>query len=425
MIKKRRAILGRFPLLVIFAVGCFMVLLSVFFGGSWIFANLEADQQTSNDVGPVEKSIVKLAKADLPSLLNGLNLEVSPSTGNYMFSKGEIGLIAETSLDTDLQNYIISFLKRSMTYQAAVVALRPDNGQILAMVSSSKNGEKEGEDLCINADLPAASLFKIVSAAAAIEARNFTPDRILYYRGGKYTLYKRQLRQDKGRYLTKTSFREAFAGSINPVFGKIGIYDLGRDLIAQYADKFFFNREIPFDLSLAMSSLKVTEDDFELAEIASGFNKRTLLSPLHAVMITSAIANDGIMMEPWIVRNIKDRSGRNLYRAQPSKLASPIKSETARQLKILMGDTVVKGTCRKAFMPLRRKKVFKNIELGAKTGTINDYHDEYKYDWLTAFALPEKGDQGIGIAVLAVHGEKLGIRAKDIARYIINYHFNS
>ena len=314
-----------------------------------------------------------------------------------------------------------------MTLQSAVVVMRPDSGRILAMVNSDPNHESNGIDLCLRADIPAASLFKIVAAAAAIEARDFTPDKILTYRGRKYTLYKSQLRQDRGKAVNRISFKRAFSGSINPVFGKIGIYDLGKDLISQYADRFYFNREIPFDLPLAISSIEVPEDDFGLAEIASGFNKRTRLSPLHAAMITSAVANNGIMMKPWVVRNIRDESDRILYHAGPSELANPIKSETAAELKILMRDTVTNGTCSKTFRSLQRRKLFRDIALGAKTGTINDPTDTYKYDWLTAFALPQKDNNHVPIciAVLAIHGERLGIRAKDIAMEILTYHFAS
>ena len=308
-----------------------------------------------------------------------------------------------------------------------MVALRPDNGQILAMVNSAEDGDTERKDLCLSGDHPAASLFKIISAAAAIEARDFSPDKALYYRGGKYTLYKNQLRQEHGQYTHKTNLREAFSGSINPVFGKIGIYDLGRDLIARYAEKFYFNRTIPFDLPLTRSRIEVPEDDFGLAEIASGFNKRTLMSPLHAAMITSSVANNGDMMEPWIISNIRDGSDRILYSVRPRILANPIRSETAQQMKLLMQDTVRNGTCRRTFRSLLRKKDFQDFELGAKTGTINDKFDRYKYDWLTAYALPGKEGVGHGICVvvLAVHGSKLGVRAKDIAKRIIDYHFAS
>jgi peptidoglycan glycosyltransferase len=142
-------------------------------------------------------------------------------------------------------------------------------------------------------------------------------------------------------------------------------------------------------------------------------------------LITAAVANHGVIIEPWLVRRIQDESGAILYRARFSRLGRPIEEGTAKQLKILMKETVVYGTCRKAFLPLRRKKQFKDIELGAKTGTINDLNDRYKYDWVTAYALPKDESRGVCVTILAIHGKKLGIRAADMARYIIRHHFLS
>ena len=118
-------------------------------------------------------------------------------------------------------------------------------------------------------------------------------------------------------------------------------------------------------------------------------------------------------------------AGISLALCRLSMTGSPISRHTAEILKILMEDTVISGTGRKTFRGLRRKKSFKGIALGAKTGTINDKMDQYKYDWITIFAIPQSGKEGISLAVLAVHGEKLGIRAKDIGRLIIVHHFSS
>lgn len=424
--EKGRRLFQKLPLLVAVAACLIMTLTFIFYSGPRIHAKLmEADHEVLNVGGIGDSAPVGFSKDDLPSLLKDLKLSPSPGTGGYALTKDGLKFIVSTSIEASLQDYIVRLLKRSLTHQAAVVVLRPDNGQVLAMVSYGKPGRINRDNLCLRADMPAASLFKIVSAAAAIEARNFTPDKAFFYRGGKYTLYKSQLKQNRGRYTNETSFREAFSGSNNPVFGKIGIYDLGRELMREYAGRFLFNREIPFDLPLGISTIEVPEDNFGLAEIASGFNKKTLLSPLHAALITSAVANNGTIMEPWLVREIKDERGRVFYRAKPSGLSKPIKEGTADKLKILLRDTVIYGTGRKAFRPLKRKKQFNDIDLGAKTGTINDSLDQYKYDWLTAYALPGNGGEGIAIAVLAIHGKKLGIRAKDLARYIINYRFTS
>lgn len=421
---KRRSFLSRLPILGMYTAGCLLFFMFMFYTGSWIYAHLkDYDIQAWKGTKKEEIKPAGLTREDLPLLLADLKLSPSPVSGDYILTDNTSELVANTSLDTSLQNYIARLLNRSMTNQAAVVVLRPDNGQVLAMVSYAKDGSVTGGDLCLQAGQPAASLFKIVAAAAAIEAREFIPNTPLYFNGGKYTLYKKQLTQDKNRYTNKTSLGGAFSGSINPVFGRLGI-DLGQELLSNYSDKFLFNYKIPFDLSFQESFIAVPDDDFGLAEIASGFNKRTLISPLHAALMTSAVVNNGIIMVPWMVVDVKDQSDQVLYKSSPAILSRAVTQDTAVKLKALMRETVKSGTVRKAFQSLMKKRVFKTMDMGAKTGTINDRLDKYKFDWLTSYAIPGEGS-GICIAVLAIHGEKLGIRAKDLARYIINYHFTS
>jgi peptidoglycan glycosyltransferase len=402
----------------------YVVLIGITYTASWFLAHGEKSNQGSFTTAKWENvRPERFVKQDLPALLGHLKLDVTSVTHHYPLDTGGMRLTVEVPLDNSLQKYIFDLLRRSLTHQAAVVVLRPKTGQILAMADYEKHPKGESENLSLKADFPAASLFKIVSAAAAIEARGFTPGKTVVFRGMKHTLYNSQLRQQEGRYSRKTSFRRAFAGSINPVFGKIGIYDLGREFMREYANRFLYNQQIPFDLPVAVSNIHIPADDFGLAEIASGFNRRTRMSPLHASLITAAVANHGVIAEPWLVRRIKDESGAVLYRSRFSRLGRPIEESTAKHLKVLMKETVVYGTCRKAFLPLRRNNLFRNIELGAKTGTINDQNDRYKYDWVTAYALPKEEGSGICVTVLAIHGKKLGIRAADLAMHIIKRHF--
>jgi len=167
------------------------------------------------------------------------------------------------------------------------------------------------------------------------------------------------------------------------------------------------------------------DDAYGLAEIASGFNRKTLISPLHAAMLASVVVNNGIMMAPWLVERVSDISGGLLYQRKAVQLASPVSRKTAEDLKVLMRGTVLYGTCREFFQRLRRKKAFKNVYLGAKTGTINDKKDQFKYDWLMGYVLPRNGLKPISFAVLGIHGEKLGLRSNELGRYIIKYYITS
>ena len=417
-----KKLLKRAPLLALCLGSLFAGIVLLFLGVSWI-------SEQMGQAGSSSSAMVKVSDSEgsdrkpVSIELAELNLDPAQLSDRFVLERGGRSLIVESSLDQDLQDYITDLLQKSKTLKAAAVVLKPDDGRILAMVSYDTEGN--GESLCLKADFPAASLFKIVSAAAALEQAGFTPEQMVYFNGYKHTLYKNQLKQKRGKYTSKISFKRAFGSSINPVFGKLGIYDLGRQVMIDSAEKFFFNRSIPFDFPVAKSLVEVPDDDFGLAEIATGFNKTTVISPLHAALLASVVANDGVMMKPWLVKRVLQEDSEVLYQNKLDKMTHSISRETAQDLKILMRETVMHGTCRKSFRRLRRKKAFKGVELGAKTGTINDRTDQFKYDWVTAYVLPPDRAKGICIAVLGVHGEKLGIRAGKIARIIINHYLSS
>ena len=393
---------------------------------SWFSREEKKGQPPDQETEKNQIEAIQNAKAVASRLLEAQDLDFSPLLQEYFFQAEEGKFRVETAVEIGLQNYIEKVLQHSLTLVAAVVVIRPDNGQVLAMAEYKSLNTPVKGNICLKADYPAASLFKMISAAAAIEAKGFSPEKPLFFSGRKYTLYKDQLhKEEQGRFTRQTNLRRAFSGSINPVFGKIGIYDLGQNLIDEYAERFFFKHPIPFELPIGISSIASPEDDYGVAELASGFNKMTRISPLHAALITATIANNGRMMDPWLIQSIKNVKGETVYQGQAVLLGHPIKAKTAERLQDLMEDTVKTGTCRRTFQSLKRNKLFASIVLGAKTGTINDEHDRVKFDWVTAYALPAQKEKGICVSILTVHGEKLGIRAKDLAKEIINHYFSS
>ena len=421
---RKKHIQTRLLSLALYAGGSFLVLVFVFCVVPRISGHL--GQASLNPYSTKKKPNAiagKPSTLDPAFFLKELNLNPAQLRDHYVLEKGGKNFDIRSSLDSALQDYILRLLQRSRTLQAAVVVLSPDDGRVLAMANYDKEGN--GENLCVKADFPAASIFKIVSAAAAIESAGFTPDQTVFFQGRRHTLYKQQLKKTVNRYTNKTDFTKAFALSINSVFGKLGIHDLGQDLMAEYAGRFLFNRVIPFDFPVDMSTIQVPEDDYGLAEIASGFNRKTLISPLHAAMLASVAVNNGNVMAPWLVERVSNIAGELLYQRKAVHLASPVSRKTAENLKVLMRGTVLYGTCRKSFQRLRRKKAFKNVDLGAKTGTINDEKDQFKFDWLIGYAVPRNGLKPISFAVLGIHGEKLGLRSNELGRYIVKYYITS
>ena len=127
--------------------------------------------------------------------IEDLNLDPAHIEESFTLQKEGIPLIVESSVDGDFQAYILSLLETSNTVRAAVVVMQPDDGRILAMVSY--DSEAKGKSLCLKADYPAASLFKIISAAAALESAGFSPEKAVSFVGRKHTLYKNQLKREK------------------------------------------------------------------------------------------------------------------------------------------------------------------------------------------------------------------------------------
>jgi cell division protein FtsI/penicillin-binding protein 2 len=396
----------------------------IFLASSWFPAEDNSKNQTAllSENEP-DMAAEQFSRKDLTTFLNGALNDPSTLTDQWGVEKNGSRFTIKTTIDAKLQKYIVRLLRRPQTMQSAIVVSNPFDGRILAMASYDMNGKTD--NLCLSASFPAASLFKIVSAAAALESAGYTPDKRVNYVGSKHTLYKYQLERPTKRTTRQTNFRKAFASSNNSVFGKLGIYDLGRKALTDYADRFFFNRVIPFDIPMTVSTIEVPENEFGLAEISSGFNKQTLISPLHAALLAAVVVNNGELAAPWLVDSITYKTGEIFYQARCQMLTPPIDRGTAANLKVLMGDSAISGTSRSVFRRLRQKRKFKNLDLGAKTGTINDKNDRFKYDWISAYALSPDGNGAICISVLGVHGKKLGVRSTEFARAIIDYYFSS
>jgi len=327
----------------------------------------------------------------------------------------------ETSLDIRLQNYLLSKLNTSHARYIGIVAMDPMTGKILSMVSYDKIDPSNNP--CTESKFPAASIFKIVSASAVIEKYGFGPSHIFTYNGMKHTLYKSQLKDHKNRYTNRVKFEDAFAQSVNPVFGKIGAYYLGRGAIEEYAKAFGFNRDINFEIYVDPSCTSVSDEPYHCAEIACGFNQQTKMSPLHGAMMASAIVNDGRLLEPTVVDQIMNEKGRIIYKNDPVPMNQAIHPDASKVMSLLMQTTISSGTARKAFRRYRKDNVLSRLNIGGKTGSIDNKSHDARYDWFVGYAEEKEGQRKIALSIIVAHEKYIGLRASYYARMAMQAYF--
>jgi peptidoglycan glycosyltransferase len=301
--------------------------------------------------------------------------------------------------------------------------MEADSGRIQALAGFNKT-DPDSNPCLLNA-FPAASVFKIVTAAAAVDHCGYTADTKIHFNGYKHTLYKNQLKERINPYTNTLSFKDSFAQSVNPVFGKLGALYLDRTVLEEYATAFGFNQPINFELPVEPSHIRIEEDTYQRAEIASGFNNDTTLSPVHAAMMASAVMNKGRMVAPTIVDRITDDQGRLLYEARPSWPRRAMSSQASNVLTRLMETTVRSGTGRKAFRNYTRNGVLSKLDIGGKTGSIDNLAHDARFDWFVGFANEKKGPGRLAVAVLVAHEEFIGIRAAQYAKMAMTQYFKS
>jgi cell division protein FtsI/penicillin-binding protein 2 len=299
--------------------------------------------------------------------------------------------------------------------------MEPDTGKILAMISHDKY--EPDTNNCIDSRFPAASIFKIVTAAAAIEECNLNSDSDLSFCGGKYTLYKSQLKKRTPRRSIRVAFKDSFAQSINPVFGKIGQHYLGREVLLDYAKSFGFNRPIDLEIPVESSVIHVSEKPYHWAEIACGFNRDTLISPLHAAMVASAVVNGGKLPKPHIIEEITDEKKAVLYKPTIESSRSVVDYQTSAELREMMENTIKTGTCRKFFRGYRKNDTLSRLDIGGKTGSLCGSTCNIRYDWFVGYAGEKSGSKKIAVAVFIAHEKYIGKRSSRIARIVLESYF--
>ena len=323
------------------------------------------------------------------------------------------------SLNEELQAQIFNLFRRFDPLYGVFAAMEPDTGRVVALVGYRRGGESDPW-LPLKAIYPAASLIKVVTASAAIERGNVSPQDEISYRGGIYGISRGGLRARDGRGTPSMTLEEAIARSANAVFGKVAVNDVGGPVLEEYLAKFGFGERIPFDLPVEPSRAQVPREEYELARTGAGFGE-VFVSPLHMAMIMSAIASGGAMPRPVLIDRIEDRDGMPLYESSPVKWRDTVLPETANAVVRMMVKTVEMGTSHRTFGTPDRTPLLHDMDVAGKTGSLSGWTPAVHFEWFAGVA--PVGSPRLALSALVVNDNRWKIKGSYVGKEAFNSYF--
>ncbi len=367
-----------------------------------------------------------------------------------LFNKDQVpGNTLVLTIDLELQKKAAELFS---PHQGAIIAVDPQNGQILAIVSNPDFdpnlfaggiSREDWQELmsdplhplhnrALQGQYPPGSVYKIVVAAAGLEEGIITPDTTIYDPGYFY-FGRRTYRDWKPGGHGVVNLKKAIAESCDVYFYQLG-QKLGIDRLARYARGFGLGKKTGLSMGDEKEGIvpsrrwkKMTHGEpwypgeTISAAIGQGYN---LLTPIQLLNVMASVANGGTIYRPYLVERVLSPEGREVYRARPEILGRlPVKARNLRVIQDALRAVVNErgGTAFRARL--------KEVVVAGKTGTAQVMRlkrkgkqeeltrEQRDHGWFVAYAPFE--NPSIAIVVFVEHGGEHGAHYAPIAMKLI------
>lgn len=297
--------------------------------------------------------------ADIPEAMHQY---IPPVDGaNLILTIDEsIQYITERELDK-------AFTERQAARAAAIV-MDPKTGEILAMASRptfdpnnySASPAKNRRNFAINDAFEPGSTMKITTAAMALE-EGIVNDQSRFNCTGSIKVGKETISCANHKAHGVQTFAEIVENSCNVGFVQVGLA-LGLDKYYQYLTAFGFGRATGIDLPGEANGILVPRKSAQQIDLATmAFGQANAVTPIQLITAVSAVANEGKLMKPHMVREIVDSQGKVLNKFEPQMVKRVISAKSAQELCMILEGEVTQGTGYNAYI--------EGYRVGGKTGT--------------------------------------------------------
>ncbi len=314
-------------------------------------------------------------------------------------------LRVEYTLDAELTRRVFRTLRHARVELGHVIVLDPTSGRILAYASTDLGRFPPTRTY------PAASLVKVITAAAALDQAPAAARLPCRYQGNPWKLTPSRL--DPPRSGREVSLRRALATSNNQCFAQLAIHAVGENALLDAIARFGWLAE-PAPAHDA-GRVDAGDDRLGLGQLGCGL-AGCRITPLHAAQMAATLAQGELVPPRWIHR-VVDAEGRELRLPAlppPRPVMSP---QLVSELRSMLIDTTASGTARRAFRKRGGHPLLGPIQVAGKTGSLSGREPKGRYEWFAGVAPADH--PRVAVAVLVVQGHIWWRNASQVAAEVL------
>jgi cell division protein FtsI/penicillin-binding protein 2 len=305
---------------------------------------------------------------------------------------GQRPLHVEYTLDTELMRLVFQVLQRGRVALGNVVVMEPTTGRVLAYAST------DPERFPPTRPYPAASLVKVITAAAALDQAPRMARLPCRYTGSPYRLTPARI--DPPASGNTISLRKALATSNNQCLAQLAVHALGAPRLMQAIDRFgWLDSPAP---AHSPGQADAGEEPYDLGKLGSGL-AGTRITPLHAAQLAAILVHGELIAPHWVERVVDTDAHRELEVPSPAAPRRVLSPELTAELRAMLVDTTRNGTARRAFRGRGGRPLLGPVQVAGKTGSLSGKQPDGRYEWFIGVA-PADAPR-VAIASLVVQDE--------------------
>lgn len=350
---------------------------------------------------------------------------------NQTYIAAQNGNDITLTIDANIQGIAEKYLKQACEENKCseggnVIIMNPNNGDILAMATypdynlntpftpthiSEKewkklSSEEQSETLqsvwnnrAITSTYEPGSVFKIITAAAGLEENMVSADtKNVFTCNGYEEVAGIKIACSDTSGHGKLSLRDALKYSCNPAFMQLG-KKIGATTLYRYYDAFGFFSTTNFASTGERSGYFWDLDDVGEVELATmSFGQRFRITPLQMITAVSAVANDGILMQPRIVKEITNTDTGAVTTIEAKQVRQVISKETSETLLDMLETVVEEGTGKYAQV--------KGYTIAGKTGTSEPDASDEEENYVASFVAVSPVESPEVVVLVTLYGPK-------------------